>query len=189
MSGTRVPDEPDGPMAVRMLVGAQLRRLREQAGLSRAEAGYHIRASDSKISRMELGRVRFKRRDVRDLLTLYGVRDEAERTALLARVQEANAPTWWHPYTDVTPEWFQRYLGLEATATLIRTYEVQFILAAADRGVRPGGGTPGAAAPARRRWSAGAVRMERQQLLRRGRADLWAVVDETALRRPVGGAG
>ena len=192
MSGTRVPDEPDGPMAVRMLVGAQLRRLREQAGLSRAEAGYHIRASDSKISRMELGRVRFKRRDVRDLLTLYGVRDEAERTALLARVQEANAPTWWHPYTDVTPEWFQRYLGLEATATLIRTYEVQFIPGLlqteeyARTLVRLGHGRASPEEVERRVR----LRMERQQLLRRPDAPtFWAVVDETALRRPVGGAG
>lgn len=192
MSGTRVPDEPDGPMAVRMLVGAQLRRLREQAGLSRAEAGYHIRASDSKISRMELGRVRFKRRDVRDLLTLYGVRDEAERTALLARVQEANAPTWWHPYTDVTPEWFQRYLGLEATATLIRTYEVQFIPGLlqteeyARAVVRLGHGRASPEEVERRVR----LRMERQQLLRRPDAPtFWAVVDETALRRPVGGAG
>ena len=75
MSGSRGRGESDGPMAVRMLVGAQLRKLREQAGKSRAEAGHPIRASESKISRMELGRVGFKERDVADLLTLYGVTD------------------------------------------------------------------------------------------------------------------
>jgi hypothetical protein len=62
-----------------MLLGAQLRRLREGAAITRDDAGYHIRASGSKISRMELGRVSFKERDVTDLLELYGVTDPAER--------------------------------------------------------------------------------------------------------------
>ncbi|MET0493290.1 MAG: helix-turn-helix transcriptional regulator [Actinoplanes sp.] len=180
----------DGPTAVRILVGAHLRRLREQQGLTRAEAGEPIRSSESKISRMELGRVALKERDVLDLLTLYGVHDLQERDALLARVREANAPGWWSSYSDVTPNWFQRYLGLEATATLIRTYEVQFVpglLQTEDyaRAVVPLG--PGAAQQdqiARRVR----LRLERQQLLTRpDPPKLWAVVDEAALRRPVGG--
>ena len=70
-----------GPTARRMVLGGQLRRLREAAGISREDAGYSIRASASKISRLELGRVGFKRRDVTDLLSLYGVRDQTERDA------------------------------------------------------------------------------------------------------------
>jgi len=180
----------DGPTAVRILVGAHLRRLREHRGLTRAEAGEPIRSSESKISRMELGRVALKERDVLDLLTLYGVHDVQERDALVARVREANAPGWWSSYSDVTPNWFQRYLGLEATATLIRTYEVQFVpglLQTEDyaRAVVPLG--PGAAHQdqiARRVR----LRLERQQLLTRpDPPKLWAVVDEAALRRPVGG--
>jgi hypothetical protein len=175
---------------VRILVGAQLRRLREERGLTRAEAGEPIRASESKISRMELGRVSFKERDVSDLLSLYGVHDEQERTALLARVREANASGWWHSYSDVTPNWFQRYLGLEATASLIRTYEVQFVPGLlqteeyARAVVRLDYGTAQEDEVARRVR----LRLERQQLLTRPDSPkLWAVVDEAALRRPVGG--
>src|SRR2546430_14032311 len=73
-----------GPTVTRMLLGAQLRRLREAAGVSREAAGYAIRGSESKISRMELGRVGFKERDVMDLLTLYGTRDQHERAELLS---------------------------------------------------------------------------------------------------------
>src|SRR3954454_8978979 len=78
------------PTARRIVLGAQLRRLREAADISRADAGYQIRGSDSKISRMELGRVGFKERDVADLLTMYGVNDHEERERLLALAKEAN---------------------------------------------------------------------------------------------------
>src|SRR5918999_6384147 len=86
----RALDYQAGPTAVRMLVGAQLRKLREASGLTREEAGYAIRASHSKISRLELGRTSFKARDVSELLTLYGVTDEAERATLLALAEQAN---------------------------------------------------------------------------------------------------
>src|SRR3954453_10506905 len=116
-----------GPTALRMMLGSHLRRLRERAGVSRTDAGWAIRASESKISRIELGRVGFKERDVADLLTLYGVTEEKERAALLTLAREANTPGWWHRYGDVMPSWFQSYLGLESAAALIRTYEVQFV--------------------------------------------------------------
>src|SRR3954469_24793804 len=96
-----------------MLLGAHLRRLREAQEVSREAAGYEIRSSESKISRMELGRVGFKERDVTDLLTMYGVVDETERAALLKLAREANTPGWWHRYGDIMPSWFQSYLGLE----------------------------------------------------------------------------
>ncbi len=64
-----------GSMVRRIMLGSQLRRLREARGVTREAAGYSIRASESKISRMELGRVSFKERDVADLLALYGVSD------------------------------------------------------------------------------------------------------------------
>src|SRR6266498_6150126 len=107
--------EVDGPTVARVLVGSQLRRLREERGLTRAEAAEPIGASESKISRMELGRVPLKERDVSVLLSLYGVHDDRECAALLARVRETNVPCWWHAYSDLTPNWLQRYLGLEAT--------------------------------------------------------------------------
>lgn len=191
MTGSAGRDQPvDGPTAVRIIVGAQLRQLREERGLTRAEAGETIRSSESKLSRMELGRVGFKLRDVKDLLTLYGVDDEAEREAVLARVRVANEPGWWQPYNDVTPNWFQRYLGLEATASLIRTYEVAFV---------PGLLQTEEYARAVMRLSHGTskldeverrvrLRLKRQQMLTRPDSPrLWAVVDEAALRRSLMG--
>jgi hypothetical protein len=118
---------PDDPTVLRMVLGAQLRRLRERRGISREKAGWEIRSSESKISRMELGRVGFKERDVADLLTFYGVVDEHEREVLILLARQANAPNWWNRYGDVLPSWLQSYLGLEAAATVIRSYEVQFV--------------------------------------------------------------
>jgi hypothetical protein len=179
-----------GPTVLRIMLGGQLRRLRENRGVSREVAGYEIRASESKISRMELGRVGFKERDVADLLSLYGVTDPKEREALLVLARQANTPGWWHRFGDVLPAWFQSYLGLEAAAKLIRTYEVQFVpglLQTRDyaRAVILLG--HGAAFPDEidRRIT---VRLERQQMLTRNDAPrLWAVLDEAVLRRPIGG--
>ena len=84
-----------------MLLGSQLRQLREAAGITPDQAGYEIRASRSKISRVEHGRVSFKERDVADLLTLYGVTDEQERHRMLKLAQHANSQGWWARYDDV----------------------------------------------------------------------------------------
>ncbi len=139
---------------------------------------------------MELGRVSFKERDVADLLELYGVADAAERDVLVALARDANSPGWWHKYGDVLPEWFQVYVGLEEAAELIRVYEVQFVpglLQTADyaRSVMALG-QPGAPADEIERRVT--LRMTRQNLLTRPNAPrFWAVVDEAALRRPIGG--
>jgi hypothetical protein len=190
-----VPTDEDGlatgPTVLRMLLGAQLRRLREASGVTREGAGWEIRASESKISRMELGRVGFKERDVADLLTLYGVVDPDERAALLKLARDANSPGWWHRYGDVLPSWFQSYLGLESAAALIRTYEVQFVPGLLQtpeyaRAVVLLGHHDAGAEEIDRRVS---LRMRRQKLLSRAKPpQLWAVVDEAALRRPIGGA-
>jgi hypothetical protein len=180
-----------GPTILRMLLGAHLRRLREAQGVSREEAGWEIRSSDSKISRMELGRVGFKERDVADLLSLYGVDDQEERDRLLALAKEANTQGWWHRFGDVLPSWLHSYLGLEAAAAVIRTYEVQFVpglLQTTDyaRAVILLGHENARYEEVERRVG---LRIARQQLLHREHAPLlWAVVDEAALRRPIGGA-
>ncbi|NLT54217.1 MAG: helix-turn-helix domain-containing protein [Actinomycetales bacterium] len=179
-----------GPTVRRILVGAQLRRLREAAGISREEAGYRIRGSESKISRMELGRVGFKDRDIVDLLEYYGVEDPEQRKILITMAKEANTPGWWHDYDDVLPGWFQTYVGLEEAASLIRTYEVQFVpgLLQTDdyaRAVTLSGAPEASSEDVDRRVQ---LRMERQRLLTREKPlRLWAVVDEAALRRPMGG--
>ena len=179
-----------GSMVRRILLGSQLRRLREGRGITREDAGYTIRASESKISRMELGRVSFKERDVADLLSLYGVDDAVEREAPLGLVREANKSGWWHSFNDVLPNWFQTYVGLEEAAALIRTYEVQFIpglLQAEDyaRAVFAQSRPAVSEEEIERRVG---LRMRRQKLLTDGQGPrLWAVIDEAALRRPVGG--
>lgn len=179
-----------GPTALRMMLGAHLRQLREARGISREDAGWRIRSSESKISRMELGRVSFKERDIADLLTLYGVSAQDERDRLMALARNANTPGWWHRYGDVLPSWFQSYLGLEAAATVIRTYEIQFVpglLQTADyaRAVILLGHRTASADEVNRRVS---LRMDRQRILtRRDPPHLWVVMDEAVLRRPVGG--
>jgi len=179
-----------GPTALRMVVGAQLRRLREANGISANDAGYAIRATHSKISRMELGRVSFRERDVADLLTMYGVLDEQERSAILSLAREANVPGWWHDSADLLPGWFEAYLGLEEAASVIRNYEVQFVpglLQTADyaRAVILLGHAEAPPGEVDRRI---ALRMARQRLLTRPDGPrFWAVVDEAALRRPLGG--
>jgi transcriptional regulator with XRE-family HTH domain len=179
-----------GPTVLRILLGSQLRRLREAKGVTRDDAGYTIRASGSKISRMELGRVSFKERDVEDLLDLYGV-DEEEAQALIGLARQANSPGWWHKYSDVLPDWFQVYVGLEEAALLIRLYEVQFVpglLQTADyaRAVIRLGLPSASADEVERRVG---LRLARQEVLKKesGGPRLWAVVDEAALRRPIGG--
>jgi hypothetical protein len=178
-----------GPTALRMLLGAHLRRLRETEGITRASAGYHIRASESKISRMELGRVSFKVRDVEDLLKLYGVDDPEEIDRLLQLAADANSPGWWHRYGAVLPDWFQSYLGLESAASRIRTYEVQFIpglLQTRDYArsvVELAYGKVGKKEIDHRVE----LRSSRQKLLvKPGAPRLWAVIDEAVLRRPMG---
>ncbi|MEV4846637.1 helix-turn-helix transcriptional regulator [Micromonospora matsumotoense] len=179
-----------GPTVLRMLLGAQLRRLREASGVTREGAGWEIRSSESKISRMELGRVGFKERDVADLLTLYGVTAAADRDALLKLARDANSPGWWHRYGDVLPGWFQSYLGLEAAAALIRSYEVQFVPGLLQtpeyaRAVVLLGHRGAAVEEVDRRVE---LRVQRQQVLHRADPpQLWAVIDEAVLRRPIGG--
>jgi hypothetical protein len=177
------------PTVLKILLGAQLRRLREAAVISRDDAGYHIRASGSKISRLELGRVSFKERDVSDLLDLYGVSGE-HKSQLVQLTREANATPWWQKYREVVPDWFQVYVGLEEAAALIRVYEVQFVpgLLQTEEYARAVvmQGSPGLSPDeVENRVN---VRLGRQRLFAKENAPrLWAIVDEAALRRPMGG--
>ncbi|NUS02603.1 MAG: helix-turn-helix domain-containing protein [Nonomuraea sp.] len=200
---TAVQQEPDpsradvlslrrgGPTVQRIMLGTRLRRLRESLGISRDTAAAAIRASDAKLCRMELGRVGFKQRDIADLLTLYGVQDPAVRQEFLDSVRRANEPGWWRAYGDAFPSWFEQHLGLEEAASLIRTYEVQFVPGLlqtpeyAEAVIRLGHPITSPDSIARRVE----LRMTRQELLSRPDAPkLWVVVDEAALRRPLGGA-
>jgi hypothetical protein len=174
------------------MLGTHLRRLREDAGISRTDAGWAIRGSESKISRLELGRVGFKVRDVEDLLSLYKLEDEVERDRLLQLAREANNPGWWQRYDDLTPNWFHSYLGLEMAADLIRTFELQFVPGLLQtpeyaRAVIALGRLDEPMPRAEQDRLVG-LRTRRQEVLTRQRpARLWAVIDEAVLHRPIGG--
>jgi transcriptional regulator with XRE-family HTH domain len=172
-------------------LGSHLRRLREASGLTREAAGYHIRASESKISRLELGRVGYKERDITDLLDLYQVTDAAQREALTTLARDANNPGWWHSFDDVMPNWFQTYVGLEEAASMIRSYEIQFLpgllqTEAYAHAVVSAGAPNASPAEVERRVD---LRVTRQKILRRAASPpiFWAVLDEASLHRPIGG--
>jgi transcriptional regulator with XRE-family HTH domain len=178
----------DGPtLNLSAMLGDRLRILREASGISREAAGRSIRGSESKINHLELGRLGFHQQELARLLELYGVTRDVNRVAWLAGPRRATAPHWWQRYDDVTPRWFRSYLELEAAAQLIRTYEVQFVPGLLQ--------TPEYARAVIRLVHSGAevdrrvrLRMDRQRLLRRADAPrIWMVLDEAALRRPIGG--
>lgn len=182
------PTAGGSPVALRILLGSQLRRLREANHISPEEAGDTIRASHSKISRLETGRVGFKDRDVLDLLTLYGVTDEALREEIRGVASRASSPGWWHAYADMLASWFEEYLGLEEAAAQIGTYEAQLIpglLQTEDY----------ASAVIMLEYSNPKeigrrvnLRIARQSILSGPNAtSLSAVIDEAALLRPLGG--
>ncbi len=175
---------------LRLLLGAQFRRLREAAGITPERAGYEIRASRSKISRMETGQVGLKARDIDDLLTLYGVTGEQERSRFLYLTRQSGQPDWWSGYGDVLPGWFESYLGLESASKAIRSFEIQFVHGLFQtedyaRAVTRLGHQAASDAEVERRVE---LRLKRQELLARaGRPRIWSIMDEAVLRRPVGG--
>ncbi|MEV6838466.1 helix-turn-helix transcriptional regulator [Streptomyces sp. NPDC051133] len=190
---TAETDWGGAPSVLRMILGRQLEELRGRAGLSYAEAGAAIGVSHSTIRRMEAAKVaRLRLADAEKLLQVYGVTDREEIDTFVQSVREANKRGWWHTYRDVMPDWFAAYLSLEQAASQIRAYESQFVhgllqtedyaralLDATDPHARAG-------ATERRV----ALRVRRQELLGRERPPrLWVVMDETVLRRPVGGPG
>jgi len=179
------------PMVSRLLAGRTLRRIRERRGLSREDAGQAIGIPGPEIIRLEEGRSGFMMRDVVGLCALYGVGDQTERVMLLELARWGNSPEWWHPYRDVIPPWFEQYLGLEQAASVIRCYEAQFIpgllqIPGYARAVFALGHRNAPQREIERRLE---LRMRRQDILHRPEpAHLWAVIDEAALRRPIGGA-
>ncbi len=182
-------DGAAAPTVLRILLGTQLRRLRESRNITAHEAAQAIRGSESKISRIELGRNAVREIDIADLLNLYGITDSADRQQLLALASQANRPGWWHRYQDVLPPWFQSYLGLEESAETIRSFDSQFVPGLLQ--------TEEYAAAVIRLGRYSPEETERMVFLRRERQRrfasaglrLWAIIDEVALRRTVGCPG
>ena len=159
--------------------------------MTRADASWAIRGSDAKINRLEAGRTSFKRRDVADLLTLYGVSDELERDDLFTLVEKANTPGWIQEYGDVLSGPAGIRLELEQCASVIRCYDHQFVpdllqtgdyARALARLRRPG------ARPAEIERQVALLAKRQQMLDKPEPCRLWTVIDEAALRRRPGSA-
>jgi hypothetical protein len=153
--------------------------------LSAQAAAKAIRGSESKISRIELGRNAIREIDVLDLLTFYGV-GPVEREQLLALAEQANRPGWWHRFNDILPDWFQSYVGMEEAATSIRVYEPQLVPGLLQIPTYTAAVLAVCDIPLGEAERHVILRKERQRRFTEGRLKLWAIVEETALRRPVG---
>jgi transcriptional regulator with XRE-family HTH domain len=161
---------------------------REAAGLSRDEVTRRLEWANSTLFRIETGRTRPQPRSVRDLLDLYGV-SGSEREGLIQLAREARQPGWWHSFRDVLPNPYEVFIGLEAGASTIQTFEplvVPGLLQTPDYARAMVRGGPQELDPDEidRRVE---VRLARQQILTRpDRPRLWTVLDEAVLHRTVG---
>src|SRR5450755_1400445 len=160
----------EGPTVLRILLGNQLRRLRESRGITAQAAARAIRGSESKISRIELGRNAIREIDVLDLLTFYGV-GAVEREQLLSLAEQANRPGWC-----------QSYVGMEEAATSIRMYEPQLIPGLLQTQQYTAAVLAFCDIPIGESERHLILRKERQRRFTEGQLRLWAIVEETALR-------
>ena len=183
---TFVP-EVRSPTVRRRELGALLRKLRTEKGLTVEQVAQRLMFSMSKLSRMETGHSVATPRDVRDLCDLYGVTDEAEREHLMALAREGKQTGWWQSH-DL--DYFATYVGLEAEAVRIKYYQsaiVPGLLQTADyaRAMHEAGIPK--IAPERINELI-EVRLTRQRLLSQDppvRLDV--ILDEAVLHRKVGG--
>jgi transcriptional regulator with XRE-family HTH domain len=179
------------PTVRRRRLALELRRLREAARLTCEEVADHLECSASKISRVETGRVSVSPRDVRDMLELYGVQAE-QRERLVQLARDSRQKGWWHAFSDTMQPQFATYVGLESAASEIRIYEVSLIpelLQTEDyaRVVIRSGMMSSPSEDIERQVQ---LRMARQPAITRADPPkVWAVLDEAALRRQVGGPG
>ena len=186
-----MPDALQGsPTVLRMILGRQLQALREKAGLSHQQAADAIYSSEWTIRRIEAGKGALKPLNIKSLLVSYGVTDVREIDAFLGLARDASRPGWWHSYGDALPDWFRVAVGLEESASLIRAYEPQVVpgLLQTEAYVRA---ITAASFPSEQQEDSErrvALRLARQGLLKRpAPPEYWVVLEETVLRRPIGG--
>ncbi|MGH3797673.1 MAG: helix-turn-helix domain-containing protein [Pseudonocardiaceae bacterium] len=180
---------PTSPTVRRRRLAAELRRLRSAADLTIAQVAKRMDCTHPKISRIENGHRAASLADVHMLLSIYGVTGhEAER--LMALAKDSRKRGWWHTYRNLLPEWYETYVGLEAEAASIHTYEGEVIpglLQTADyaRALTRATLITANDEDIERRAE---LRIQRQQRLTGPEpVELWAVISEATLRRPVGG--
>ncbi|MFI6044060.1 helix-turn-helix domain-containing protein [Nocardia sp. NPDC051321] len=179
----------DVPTVLRRMLGSRLQQLRKERKLTQQDVGAGIHTSAPTISRIESGMVGLRTCDVIKLLEFYGVTDPEEHDRYLSLVRLGNRPGWWHRDSDSLPKGFE-LLNLESAARTIRCYEPAVVPELLQ--------TPEyARAALRLRYPERPegeldrlleVRLRRQEILGRpGAPYLWILVEESALRRPIGG--
>ncbi|GAB2577006.1 helix-turn-helix transcriptional regulator [Streptomyces capparidis] len=184
---------PGGPTVNRRQLGAELRRLRESAGLKIEQVARELGCSQARVSRIETGRgtAVTKPTDVQQMCALYGVTDQRLINTLLGMVSSAQKRGWWEAYEDVLPSGLAIYVGLETDARAEHAWEPLLI-----HGLLQTPDYARAVLQAARIHRPTDIedlvrlRIERQRLLVRedDPLELWVVLDEAAIRRPVGGA-
>ena len=182
---------PLGPTVRRRRLGAELRRLREAHSLKLEEVAEQLGIAPSTLSRIETGKAPTKTAYLTSMLGTYGVDDPAKRKVLLDMAREGHRKGWWSIYDDVLPSGFDIYVGLEAEASTLRSYETDVVhgllqtteyALAVLRELRPRD-------PDEQIARVVDLRMQRQRLLDQDPPlDLWLILDEGAIRRRIGGA-
>ena len=181
---------PLGPTVRRRRLGAELRRLREAHSLKLEEVAERLGLAPSTLSRIETGKAPTKSAYLNALLEMYQVSDPGARKVLVDMAREGHRKGWWSIYDDVLPSGFDIYVGLEAEASGLRSYEtdvVHGLLQTTDyavavlRELRPRD-------TQEQIERVVDLRMERQRLLDQDPPlDLWLIMDEGAIRRNIGG--
>ncbi|MDB1088072.1 helix-turn-helix transcriptional regulator [Streptomyces sp. ACA25] len=179
------------PTARRRRLGSELRNFRKEAGKTLDDAADVLECHRSRISRLETGHLPIKRRDVEDLLDLYGVTEDGIRATLSAMARRSNQQNWWEEYgLDPT---YENLLGLESEATYIRSFETVLVpgLLQTDDYTKAVIRANPAMVSEDSVDKLLRVRAERKTILTRKESPVrfWAIVGEAALRTPVGGSG
>jgi transcriptional regulator with XRE-family HTH domain len=176
------------PTVRRRRLGQELRKLREMKGMTAEEVADRLLVSQSKISRLENGRRSISQRDVRDLCGVYEVEDSRIVDSLMQMAKESRQQGWWHAFGDIP---YSVYIGLETDAASLRVYEPQVVPGLLQtreyaQAVCEGALPEASAGDVEKRVQ---VRMRRQDRINDAKHPLrlWAVLDESALRREVGG--
>jgi transcriptional regulator with XRE-family HTH domain len=178
------------PTVRRRKLGVQLRTLRERAGLTIDDVARSTRWSMSKISRIETARVGARQKDVDQLLALYQVEDPDTRASMAQLVREAAQRGWWTTYGEAVPDWFEDYVGFESEASSFRIFETQIVPALLQtedyaRAILKAGRLTDLPYEVEQRIQ---LRMARQSVFSRSDPPrMRVVIDESVLRRPVGG--
>jgi transcriptional regulator with XRE-family HTH domain len=179
-----------GPTVRRRRLGTELRRLRDSAGYKLEEVAGMLGVAPSTLSRIETGKAPTKSAYLSQLLELYQVTDAGQRQILVDMAREGHRKGWWAAYDDVLPSGLGVYVGLEAEASGLRSYEIAVVhglLQTTDyaRAILRASAPRHTADQIERLVD---LRMERQRRLDDNPPlDLWVIHDEAVIRRTVGG--